>query len=113
MCQNQPRRSVSRVIVAHVSAVPLDKCVYEFVHVSANLCMFQRGFKVLIFVFINKRLSTHDLDLAVHGSPRLDRTLVKKTLWRLVDAAVKSESESDESSDCCALKWTSRTRACS
>ena len=36
MCQNQPRRSVSRVIVAHVSAAPLDKCVYEFVHVSAR-----------------------------------------------------------------------------
>jgi len=39
-------------------------------------CMYQRGVKVLIFVFI-KRLSTHDLDLAVHGGPRMDYTLAK------------------------------------
>ena len=46
--------------------------------------MFQRGVKVLIIVFINKRLSTHDLVLAVHGGPRLDRTLVKPSVvWRM------------------------------
>jgi len=38
--------------------------------------MFQRGVKVLI-VFINKRLSTHDLDLAVQGGPRMNCTLAK------------------------------------
>ena len=38
MCIDVPesRRSGSWVIVAHVSAAPLDRCVYEFVYVSAR-----------------------------------------------------------------------------
>jgi len=59
--------------------------------------MFQQGAKVLI-VFIVKRLSTHDLDLAVHGGPRMNCTLAKplsfgrccRDLCRLADAAVTS-----------------------
>ena len=65
----------------------------------------------LFLSLLIKRLSTHDLDLAVHGGPRLDRTLVKLSVaWRMVT----SESELDELSGYCALmEWTSRTRACS
>jgi len=36
MCQNLSRRSVSRVIVAHLCAAPWDKCVCNFVHLSAK-----------------------------------------------------------------------------
>jgi len=47
-------------------------------------CMFQRGDKVVIFFFINKRLSTYDFDLAVHGGPRMDRTLAKPSVvWQV------------------------------
>jgi len=46
--------------------------------------MFQRGVKVLIFVFIDKRLSTHDLDLAAHSGRRMDRTLVNPSVVWLV-----------------------------
>jgi len=46
--------------------------------------MHQPGVKVLIFIFINESLSTHDLNLAVHDGPRMDRTLVKPfVVWRI------------------------------
>ena len=41
--------------------------------------MFRRGVKVLFCGFI-KTLSTDDLCLAVHGGPRMDRTLVKPSV---------------------------------
>ena len=42
-----------------------------------------------------KRLSTHDLDLAVHGGPRFGPHTCQ-TLCRLADAAVTPMSEADE-----------------
>ena len=75
MYQNLPRRSVSRVTVAHLYVAPSVKCVCNFVHVSAR----SQGTDICLYY---KRLSTHDL--AVHGGPWLDCTLVKPSVvWRV------------------------------